>query len=78
MPYTAKRYQMENGEVPFSVWMKKMRRKDPTAALKVDSRIARAMGGILETTNLKEMVSGNYVSIMALGIEFIIQSKMAK
>lgn len=45
MPYTAKRYQMENGEVPFSVWMKKMRRKDPTAALRVDSRIARAMGG---------------------------------
>ena len=45
MPYTAKRYQTENGEVPYSDWMKKLRRKDQTAALKVDSRIARAMGG---------------------------------
>lgn len=45
MPYTAKRYQTENGEVPYTDWMKKLRRKDQTAALKVDSRIARAMGG---------------------------------
>ncbi|EKK2809115.1 type II toxin-antitoxin system RelE/ParE family toxin [Salmonella enterica] len=45
MPYTAKRYQIENGEVPYTDWMKKLRRKDQTAALKVDSRIARAMGG---------------------------------
>ncbi|EGJ1851592.1 addiction module killer protein [Escherichia coli] len=45
MPYTAKRYQTENGEVPYTDWMKKLRRKDQTAALKVDSRISRAMGG---------------------------------
>ncbi|EJF5652547.1 type II toxin-antitoxin system RelE/ParE family toxin [Salmonella enterica] len=45
MPYTAKRYQTENGEVPYADWMKKLRRKDQTAALKVDSRIARAIGG---------------------------------
>lgn len=45
MPYTAKRYQTENGEVPYTDWMKKLRRKDQTAALKVDSRIARTMGG---------------------------------
>ncbi|EAW3604644.1 addiction module killer protein [Salmonella enterica] len=47
MPYTAKRYQTENGEVPYTDWMKKLRRKDQIAALKVDSRIARAMGGNL-------------------------------
>lgn len=45
MPYSAKRYQTENGEVPYTDWMKKLRRKDQTAALKVDSRIARAMSG---------------------------------
>ncbi|EHL0855776.1 type II toxin-antitoxin system RelE/ParE family toxin, partial [Escherichia coli] len=30
---------------PYTDWMKKLRRKDQTAALKVDSRIARAMSG---------------------------------
>lgn len=45
MPYTAKRYQTEKGEVPFTDWMKKLRHKDQTAASKVDTRIARAMGG---------------------------------
>ncbi|CTT54437.1 putative addiction module killer protein [Escherichia coli] len=45
MPYSAKRYQTEIGEVPYTDWMKKLRRKDQTAALKVDSRIARAMSG---------------------------------
>ncbi|ELN1490744.1 type II toxin-antitoxin system RelE/ParE family toxin [Escherichia coli] len=45
MPYTAKRYQTENGEIPYTDWMKKLRRKDQAAALKVDSRIARAMSG---------------------------------
>lgn len=39
MPYTAKRYQTENGEVPYTDWMKKLRRKDQTAALKVDSAL---------------------------------------
>lgn len=45
MPYTAKRYQTENGDVPFTDWIKKLRSKDQTAALKIDSRISRAMGG---------------------------------
>ncbi|HHL2713002.1 TPA: type II toxin-antitoxin system RelE/ParE family toxin [Yersinia enterocolitica] len=45
MPYTAKRYQEENGKVPYTDWIKKLRKKDPRAAVKIDNRIDRAESG---------------------------------
>ena len=78
MPYTAKRYQTENGEIPYTDWMKKLRRKDQAAALKVDSRIARAMSGNFGDHKFERTVSGNYGLITVPVTGFIIQSKMAK
>ncbi|CNJ50940.1 addiction module killer protein [Yersinia mollaretii] len=45
MPYTAKRYQEDSGKVPYTDWIKKLRKKDLRAAVKIDNRIDRAESG---------------------------------
>ena len=45
MFYTAKRYQKSNGKIPFTDWIKKLRKKDLHAALKIDVQVARACAG---------------------------------
>lgn len=34
MPYTAKRYQTENGEIPYTDWMKKIKTQRPGRSVK--------------------------------------------
>jgi len=45
MAYTTKRYKDKGGKVPYSDWIAALKKKDRTAAAKVDARIARATGG---------------------------------
>lgn len=45
MPFKAQRYQDGNGKVPYTNWIKKLRKKNPAAAAKVDTAVSRAMGG---------------------------------
>ncbi|WP_145558714.1 type II toxin-antitoxin system RelE/ParE family toxin [Yersinia mollaretii] len=45
MLYTAKRYQEDSGKVPYTDWIKKLRKKDLRAAVKIDNRIDRAESG---------------------------------
>ncbi|MEJ4045179.1 type II toxin-antitoxin system RelE/ParE family toxin [Erwinia sp. SLM-02] len=43
--YTIKRYQDGNGNVPYSEWIQKLRKKDPRAASRIDIRTDRAESG---------------------------------
>lgn len=45
MLYTAKRYQDAKGKIPYTDWIKKLRKKDARAAAKIDIRVARAESG---------------------------------
>ena len=45
MPYMAKRYVAPNGDVPYTERIKRLRKKDPQAAAKIDIQVARAMIG---------------------------------
>ncbi|MCU5773977.1 type II toxin-antitoxin system RelE/ParE family toxin [Erwiniaceae bacterium BAC15a-03b] len=45
MQYITERYKDGNGKVPYTEWIKKLRKKDPRAASKIDIRIDRAEKG---------------------------------
>ena len=45
MLYTTKRYQDADGKVPYTKWIIKLRKKDPRAAAKIDTRVDRAESG---------------------------------
>lgn len=45
MLYTTQRYQDATGKVPYTEWIKRLRKKDPRAAAKIDIRIDRAESG---------------------------------
>ncbi|EYU17133.1 type II toxin-antitoxin system RelE/ParE family toxin [Photorhabdus aegyptia] len=45
MPYTTLRYQDGNKKVPYTEWIRKLRKKDPRAAAKVDTQVSRACAG---------------------------------
>ncbi len=43
--YKSRLYQAENGDLPFKIWLDKLKKKDRTAASKIDTRIDRAEAG---------------------------------
>lgn len=43
--YKSQYYQNINGEIPFKDWLDKLKKKDRTAASKIDTRIDRAESG---------------------------------
>lgn len=45
MLYTTQRYQDADGKVPYTEWIFKLRKKDPRAASKIDTRVDRAESG---------------------------------
>lgn len=45
MRYTTQRYQDVTGKVPYTQWIRKLRKKDPRAAAKIDIRVDRAESG---------------------------------
>lgn len=45
MRYRIERYQDEQGHVPFTDWIKKIRKKKQQAAAKIDNQIDRAAAG---------------------------------
>jgi putative addiction module killer protein len=45
MLYTTQRYQDADGKVPYTEWIIKLRKKDPRAASKIDTRVDRAESG---------------------------------
>ncbi|WP_312744574.1 type II toxin-antitoxin system RelE/ParE family toxin [Cedecea neteri] len=45
MLYAAKRYVRPNGDVPYTDRIKKLRKKDPQSAAKIENQVARAMAG---------------------------------
>ncbi|HEK2897908.1 TPA: addiction module killer protein [Proteus mirabilis] len=45
MPYKIVRYQDNNQKVPYTDWIKKLRKRDPQAAAKVEVQISRACVG---------------------------------
>ncbi len=45
MLYTTQRYQDADGDVPYTEWITKLRKKDPRAAAKIDTRVDRAESG---------------------------------
>lgn len=45
MLYTTKRYQDPDGKVPYTEWIIKLRKRDPRAAAKIDTRVDRAESG---------------------------------
>ena len=45
MLYTTQRYQDADGKVPYTEWIIKLRKRDPRAAAKIDTRVDRAESG---------------------------------
>lgn len=45
MPYMAKRYATPDGDEPYTEWVKKLRKKDVQAAVRIDTQVARAVAG---------------------------------
>lgn len=45
MAYTVRRYQDKRGNVPFTDWITRLRKKQRQAAVKIDTRIDRAAAG---------------------------------
>lgn len=45
MRYMIQRYQDVTGKVPYTEWIRKLRKKDPRAAAKIDIRVDRAESG---------------------------------
>lgn len=45
MLYTTQRYQDADGKVPYTEWIIKLRKKDPRAAAKIDTRVDHAESG---------------------------------
>ncbi|MDF7631007.1 type II toxin-antitoxin system RelE/ParE family toxin [Erwiniaceae bacterium L1_55_4] len=45
MLYTTQRYQDADGKIPYTEWIIKLRKKDPRAAAKIDTRVDRAESG---------------------------------
>ena len=45
MRYLVQRYKTPEGGEPYTEWLKKLRRKDPQGAVKIDTQVARATAG---------------------------------
>ncbi len=78
MPYTTLRYQDGNKKVPYTEWIRKLRKKIPALPLRLTLKYPAHVPEISGITNLKGMVSGHYELITGKATAFIIRWKLDK